>query len=301
MCTARQCKNVPYFLFFFLCDLVFSRSKIKIEILFIRKNEKYYTHKAINRLSVYQFISQSNQKMSTTTITKYPRQERTRMSSFEANQLRSKEMRTRLIHMKRERANAITYMPTTITYMPTTYAPTTYAHAYGIVFSLPIRRMEHANDAAAADRDFAKKEVLRGGRIIDLNQLMMDLLPSSSEDIDSELYFTKNTKTRNAFNGRQQKRCAGKLELTKNIAQAVTKTAKIVSSCIGISTIIDAGEDDDVVVSAPIKKNKYIPSKHEMQLSTAKLAAKRDYKIHQGCDCICSRAVLKIVGACNCS
>jgi len=105
---------------------------------------------------------------------------------------------------------------------------------------------------------------------------------------DEKVYLS--TKTRKAFNGRQEKRCAGKLESTRNFAQVVKKTAKIIATCAGLATILQAPEKD-------LEERK--PTKSDLRITTNNLRAKRAYKIQQACACICDKAILKSVG-CNC-
>ena len=151
----------------------------------------------------------------------------------------------------------------------------TYQEKFGITLCLPSRPLDFTNDEDEND---------------DAISVSADIIYGD----EKELYLS--AKTRKAFNGRQEKRCAGKLEVTKIFAQQVKKTAKIIASCAGLSTctglatIIEAPEKD-------LEERK--PTKSELRLKTNKLTTKRAYKIQQACPCICNKAILKSVG-CNC-
>lgn len=170
-----------------------------------------------------------------------------------------KASRVRLVNDRRFRHLSI---------MPTIKEePITYQEAFGIQFCLPAH-----SPITNADEDEND---------------------NACDDIYEELLISL-AKTRH--NGRQEKRCAGKLESTRNSAQQVKKTAKIIATrtglatCAGLATILEAPEKD-------LEERK--PTKSELRLKTNKLTTKRAYKIQQACPCICNKAILKSVG-CNC-
>lgn len=176
-----------------------------------------------------------------------------------------KASRVRLVNDRRFRHLSI---------MPTIKEePITYQETFGIRFCLPA----HSPITNADD----------------------DENDSVCDDIYEELLISL-AKTRHLdktrHNGRQEKRCAGKLESTRNSAQQVKKTAKIIATrtglatCAGLATILEAPEKD-------LEERK--PTKSELRLKTNNLTTKRAYKIQQACPCICDKAILKSVG-CNC-
>jgi len=150
----------------------------------------------------------------------------------------------------------------------------TYQEKFGITLCLPSRPVDFTNDEDEDDEN--------------------DAISASADIImyfdEKELYLS--AKTRKAFNGRQEKRCAGKLEDTKIFAQQVKKTAKIIASCTGLASCTRP-ETVNKERSSPK------PTKSDLRLKTNKLTTKRAYKIQQACACICDRALLKSVG-CNC-
>jgi hypothetical protein len=144
--------------------------------------------------------------------------------------------------------------------------PITYQEAFGIQFCLPA----HSRPITNADDDEND---------------------SVCDDIYEELLISLAKIRHNG--GRQEKRCAGKLESTRNSAQQVKKTAKIIATRTGLATILEA--------AAPEKdlEERSKPTKSDLRLKTNKLTTKRAYKIQQACPCICDKAILKSVG-CNC-
>ncbi len=186
-----------------------------------------------------------------------------------------REMRERLVS-DRLRRRALDILPT-ITEEERKCI--TYQEKFGITLCLPSRPVDFTNDEDEND---------------DAISVSADIIIYGDE---KELYLS--AKTRKAFNGRQEKRCAGKLEVTKIFAQQVKKTAKIIASCAGLATTCTGLSTCTGPETVHKERSSPKPTKSDLRFTTNKLRAKRAYKIQQACACICDRALLKSVG-CNC-
>ena len=211
-----------------------------------------------------------------------------RMTTSKTNDY-GKKSRERLISIIRRGLVIMPTIPEIIesSSTTTTPAPMSYSEAYGIKFTIPTRQFN-----SNAESDDA--------------ELILHTEAVEAAEAYQNLY--SSTKTRKAFNGRQKKRSAGNLEIAKIFAQEFKKTAKIISTSKGL-TSLSTNDDNNVLARSPSsaaaaaaalsENNNTKPTKADLRLKTNKLAAKRAYKIQQACACICDRAILKSVG-CNC-
>ena len=183
-----------------------------------------------------------------------------------------KASRERLINFRRFRNLSI--MPT-IKEEEEQCKPITYSEKFGIRFCLPDRTSTNNNK----NDDEDEKE-------------------NAYDDIYEEILISF-AKTRNAFNGRQEKRCAGKLEDTKIFAQELKKTAKFIDTCAGLATCTGLATCAGLYTEDTKKRSSPKPTKSDLRFTTNKLSVNRAYKIQQACACICDRVILKSVG-CNC-
>jgi len=144
------------------------------------------------------------------------------------------------------------------------------AHYYKGLFGLHLKITDRAVAYTAADAD--------------------DTETDAFDEIDIS-YHAKNSKTKNAANGRQQSRQAKIAEVSNDIRKMTNKITKVIRTTVSLSPL------DAQAVGSDIKKK---PTKYDLRKNTEMRSNKRIYKTHQACPCICAKRNLAVHG-CLCT